>query len=157
MMNSELELLKNALLENKLLEFMTGKDKYYFVEPLAEMPTNVGLVEDTIKKYFEEHDACIIWKEYEKALIKMCDDPTNVWLCLYYFMGYLYYREFKKQDFIDFEYMKEQLINSLKKYRYELIYNKSWVGYKWPDGLWGDVKRMIRNINNEFNIGLVVE
>lgn len=158
MMSEKIELLKEAIVKGELTEFMTGAvKKYYFACPYDDMPTDPEQVFDAIKEYYSETNSNTIWAEFQNALIEMTKDPAMVWISLYYLMNYLYYRDYKKSEFIDLELVITSIKNGLLESKEKLILNKNWTGAQFENGQWENANRLVKNINEEFNLKINLE
>ncbi len=156
-MSIKLELLREAIVKNELIEFMTGAiKKYYFVCPYSDMPTDSEQVFDAFKEYYSTTNDKSIWIKFQNALIAISNDSEMAWLSLDYLIIYLYYREHKKNEFIDLELVIASIIRGVKDNKEKLMLNKKWSGIQFENGQWDNSKRLIQNINEEFNLKISV-
>lgn len=156
-MNNDLEKLDNSLLNNQLYSYLTGKDGYGYIQRLADMPTDPEIVFASISRYAELNKLRSVWVIFEHNLIKMCDDSEDIWLVIYYISCYLFYQEYTGNDFIDIRTVTQRFKFGVDKYQKELSENHKWDGYQWPNGLMGDINRMLNNLRDRFNFNLTDE
>jgi hypothetical protein len=58
----------------------------------------------------------------------------------------------EKQDIPPAAELKSKVLENITAHKEILSQDKRWVGADYEDGSWGDVQRMINNINEEFSL-----
>ena len=146
--------LKRALVADEFYEYLVGKKGYAYVCPYADMPTYPSEVFGSIVSYFNASKDLSIWQNFEKTVVAMSTDASYAWLSLYYLVEYLRYSQRVQPR--NLTNLCVNITNNLGALKKELLHENAWVGSDYPDHLWGDVQRMIRNINEEMGLQLAV-
>lgn len=145
---------ERALAAEKVFEYLVGLNLYAYVCPYADMPTFPSEVFASIVSYYDTSKKTSVWKDFEKALLRISNDKTYSWVSLYYLVEYLRYSQrVQPRDLTNIAFAVTKNITILK---HAMIQSKAWVGRDYSNGLWGDIQRMIHNINEEFGLQLVV-
>jgi hypothetical protein len=150
-METNIRLLDLALEKDELYEFIIGKGEYYMAERLAEMPTSISMVFLSIQKYYQTTLNRDIWLLFEKAIIKLCEDPSHIWLVPYYIVSCLSFEKETGVTTIDFGKISKLFSINIENFKMGLSLNKNWQGWMWENGLMGDVDRMRKNLNEFYN------
>jgi hypothetical protein len=147
-----IKFLEKALLKNELFEFFVGKGEYQSVNPYGNTPVDPILVIQTIKLYMERDESIVDKMVQEVEKISM--DADYSWLSLYYLIDII---DFSKYSKINLNEIVVNIQNNLIRNKERLIQDKRWMGASWPDGLWGDVKRMANNIRTNYGVIINLE
>jgi len=154
-MSKKLELLKDAIFNNEMADFILGSNKkYYLACPYADMPTDPDQIFDAFKEYYLETNNTEIWNSFEEEIIKLSYSDEGTWLSIYYLSMYLSYRKYSGKDFINIEKVTQSIENGLDFFKIKLFENKKWVGSDFENGLWGDSMRLLNIINKKFELNI---
>ena len=153
-MDKKLESLKGALLKGELYEYMVGQKDYGYVSPYADMPTYPADVFSSIVVYFNETKDKSLWSYFEASLVNMSADKMYCWFSLYYLAEYFRYS--RRIRIVDLKNISEIIVGNITDNKVHLIINYKWIGRDYYNGIWGDVQRMIDNINEENKINLKI-
>lgn len=155
-MSKNQNLLYTALNENKLFEFIAGRDNYEIVNVYADTPTDSMEVLSSLKDYYDATGDFTIWKEFNNAIVKLVEDENLVWFSLYYLNDILRLRnrDVWTHEYIDIADLLKKIEFNLLLFKNNLSKNKSWVGREYEKGLWEDVLRLKKNIFDSYGIDL---
>lgn len=154
-MSKKLELLKEAIANNELTEFIMGSTKkYYLVCQYADMPTDPDQVFDSFKEYYQLTNDKNIWASFENEITNLNKISDGAWFSVYYLSMYLSYRKYTEKELMDLKSTIKVIENGLNRFKTELEKNKKWVGNDFKNGLWGDVLRLVNILNNKFEINI---
>lgn len=151
-MDKKLEILKTALLRGELYEYMVGQKDYGYVSPYADMPTYPADVFSSIVSYYNETKDKSIWPYFEASLVDISKDKAYCWFSLYYLAEYFRYS--RRVRAVDLKNISEVIVENIVGNKSYLVHDHKWIGQDYPNGIWGDVKRMIDNINEENEVNL---
>ena len=155
--NNPLELLNLAIQKDELPSYIKGEGIYYFPNKWAETPTDINAVflrgfNAYIK--INKKELSTLNKHIENALLNVIsENAIGCWwgisILYSYYFGYI-------ENALLFEINANNLIlslnNSLKKYKFELINNNDFVGYKFKNGLWEDIINVVPKINEKLKL-----
>lgn len=152
-MNRTLIETEEALLKKELILYIKGIGKYELPNPWIETPIDLdSLFIQGFNAYVKKNGRdTILHDEITNALISLCDNPVDLWWCVFfvhdYYFGY-------KEDELLFSFEKKSVFESIHKsigqHKNSLIHNMSYVGYRFEKGLWGHVENMVLKLNSKF-------
>jgi hypothetical protein len=153
-MEHQINKLREAVEKGELFEYMVGENGYEYVSRDADVPTEDQVVFASIVALYRETKDDSIWKYFQATWLAISTDATYSWLSLYYLYHCVNYITQPESYHIDIKGILPSIIDNLKKNKKYLSKNKRWVGSNYSDGLWGDAKRMINNLNTNYNLGI---
>jgi hypothetical protein len=157
-MNEKTKFAQLAIAREELFEYLVGGKNYGYIKPYADMPTYPSDVFASLIDYHKHSNDNHIWNYFAVGVTQVSADKTYSWLSLYYLVAYLRYitrhQAAKSIGLPDATNLSQAIFVNLKALREFLSHSKRWVGCDYSNGLWGDVERMTRNINEEFNLDL---
>jgi hypothetical protein len=145
-----MERLRQSIERKEVYEYMIGRNGYSYPNPYADMPTNPHDVFDSFKAMYSQSKAISVWKTCLENVVRMSADTEYSWLSLYYMVAYMRFEARDKQDVPPSADYINMVVENIKMQKETLSASKRWVGNDYEDGLWGDVQRMIGNIEEEF-------
>ncbi|MCB0630348.1 MAG: hypothetical protein R2824_33245 [Saprospiraceae bacterium] len=151
--------LKAIFDSGQIVPFLTGSDGLSLENIYSDMPTDPNLVAQHIICFINENSIfCNKWKDVEKGLLKLAECPEGTWLLSYYLLSFTEYSKknvhyFDGLDLVD---LSTQLESSVKKFESSLRLDKRWTGANYENGLYGDVARLIRIINQDYGLDIVI-
>lgn len=143
--------IQTAISRNEFVSLLMGENGYKHEHPLIEIPTDVGLMfiagcNNFILK--EKENIHKLKAAFDNAFNELLKTPSGTWWTLYIINDYLFaYLPGSLQFEIDVLAHIRKINNSIKKFEYDLRNSNEWVGYRFENGLWDDVVRMARQIN----------
>jgi hypothetical protein len=139
-------LLIKAIKNKELSSYLVGKGEYNSINPYSETPTDALKAFERIADYYFREKS--ILNNFIASLEKMSSDRDYGWFSLYFFLAFA---RFVTKENIDFDLLSlwTRIKNNVNTQEANLTNDKRWVGAMWPNGLWGDVLRMIKNIEEE--------
>jgi hypothetical protein len=146
-----MEKIHHAIKEKELLLFLMGKGEYAFSNHYSNTPTDPHKVLDSIKIVIEGGNYPYIKDEFISSLIKLSQNQDLCWLSLYYLVGCMRWNARNQILIPNINELASTLIKNVSNNESFLNRNNNWIGAEYKDGIWGDVTRMIFNINEEFN------
>lgn len=155
-MEQQVNKLREAIDRGELFEYMVGENGYEYVSRDADVPTEDQVVFASIVALYRETKDVGIWKYFQVTWLAISTDATYSWLSLYYLYHCINYVAKPESYHIDIKGKLPLIINNLKKNREALSKDKRWVGSNYPEGLWGDVKRMVNNLNANYKLGIAL-
>lgn len=145
--------LEESISSNELVLCIKGVEKYKLSNPWLETPTDLDtLFIQGFNEYIKEHaDINKLNDEITQALILLCYQPVDLWWCIFFVHDY--YFGFKN-DVLLFSFNRVKVFGSInefvEKHRASLIIDKSYVGYRFKNGLWEHIENMVMKINDKF-------
>jgi hypothetical protein len=143
--------------QEELFEYLVGTKDYAYRNPYADTPTYPTDVFASLVDWYEHAKYPHIWVSFRESLLRVSTDKKCAWLGLYYLVAYMRYatREHlvASKDLLG---LASTICTNLVQVKESLLRNKQWGGQAYANGLWGDVERMVRNINEEFSLDLMV-
>jgi hypothetical protein len=149
--------IEQAIQNNELFSLLIGHDSYTFTNPYADTPTDPSRVMDGIISYYKQNGNEKILVDLKSAIYKLSEQEDLCWFALYYTVSCMRY---EKREAINFENATRfylDVVTNVKKNKSHLSKTKKWIGVEYNNGLWGDVQRMVKNINEEFNLEAQLE
>ncbi|MCB2377403.1 hypothetical protein LGH70_07415 [Hymenobacter sp. BT635] len=151
-MNPQADKLQQALGKGELFEYMVGENGYAYRNPYADMPTYPAEVFGSVVSYFDMTGNTSVWADFDASLLVLSADNEYSWLSLYYLVEYLRYS--RRQRPVDLTALSATVLANLRATKGALQQATKWGGRDYPDGLWGDARRMVHNINEEHQLNL---
>ena len=144
--------LKQALAKGELFEYMVGEKGYAYRNPYADMPTYPAEVFGSVVSYYNTSGDDSVWPYFDASLAALSADEEYSWLSVYYLVEYLRYSQ--RQRPVDLTALSATILTNLRTTQVSLQQATKWGGRDYPNGLWGDVQRMVQNINEEHHLHL---
>lgn len=150
-------MLGEVLKKGELYEFFTGQKNYYKANAYEESPMDTDFVFEQFKEYYLKTNDAHIWELFEETLIKVSNSYPYSCMSLYYLYDYLSFRNTKRIEIHDLENLLNSILTPIILQKQSLSGNFNWIGKKFKNGLWGDLVRMSKIINEKFGLGIKVE
>jgi len=150
----KMEKLEKALKSNQLLEYLIGLGEYNYVNRYEVTPTDPYTAFGRIRLYCEKKNQSIL-QPFLEALLELSSNKEYCWTSLYYVHAYL--NLIKGDNSHEYPVLNIQnIMNNIKLHKAYLSNNKDWLGYRYEDGLWGDVKKSVEFINQKFELEIEI-
>jgi hypothetical protein len=152
-MDEALKKLNESIEANRFKHYLMGERDYRFEDRWIEAPTDLSRVFiNGCNEYIMQDEANRnkLKSEFRNAFIQMLKDPIGTWWMLSIIHKYLFgFKENSLVFTIDFHDLIPDINKSLGIFKEELKVTKEWVGWRFTNGLWGDVEYMAGKINDE--------
>lgn len=147
--NDRFDKLEIALKKGELDKYLIGEGFYQFHNKWVEEPTDLGAVFISgLNLYIEKYGKGNLNIELAKALKKLLDSPIGCWWVVVIIYSYHFrFIENALKFNLKLEMLMPDLNLKLNHHKPMLINNISWVGYRFNNGLWGQVEKFIPKIN----------
>ena len=159
-MNEKTKLAQRAVAQHEFFEYLIGKEGYAYTNRYADMPTDPTDAFTSLVDLYNHVRDPKIWTSFSENVERISSDKSYAWLSLYYVAAYLRYTTRRKivnpKDPPNALILAQSVLTHLKKLQPTLSNDKKWVGRDYTDGLWGDIERMVHNLNEEFHLVLEV-
>jgi hypothetical protein len=140
--------------ELELARYLAGYPEYAIVNRYADTPTDPELALKPIIARIKDDPS--ILDTLHAALILLSQDREYGWMAMYYMFELIYAKKS-----LDINWLPQEVVakigKSLLTNREKFSEAKVWMGAGFEKGLWGDVLRMNRNIQEECGIVVLSE
>jgi hypothetical protein len=159
-MREVIELLEDAITRGELKELFRGENGYSLPTPYmspAELPTDWDrILKEGFYELYSKNPPFPIALLLEETICLVAVDPKGVYCALNIFWIQLMNEQYGASPFV---IQKESIVPFLREkiqlYRTEFQSDKRWLGSIEIEGLWGEVLRICRDIEEQYRISLV--
>jgi hypothetical protein len=150
------ELFLHALDKNELDKFLIGQGAYQLTDKWVEVPTDLSAIFlHAFNRYIEDHPAQKLFLEEKitSAILNLLNSPIGVWWTVSIIDSYLFgYIKGALLFNIDVSSISSSLNKSVKKNSKILINDKSFIGNRFDQGLYDDLRSKLKDIHNEIDL-----
>ncbi len=150
-METPAEQTEYAIGHNQFVSLLMGENGYKHTDSLIETPTDLPLVFITGCNNYVMKDIRNVQglsEAFSHAFSELIKTPTGTWWTIFIIHDYLVrFKPGTLQFKIDVLSQIPDINKSIRKFEPELRNCKQCVGYRFKNGLWNDVVRIARQIN----------
>ncbi len=138
--------------KNELAKYLGGYPEYRITNRDADTPTDPILALKPLASEIVSNPA--IRKLVLDALLILSNDQDYCWMAMYHILSLADIESISGVKLLSDEFLA-QLRIGLFSHQAHLSIQMDWEGKQWPDGLWGDVRRLDNNLVQLYGVSVL--